>query len=543
MRNGKTLLHRVCVSLAAAAAIFGVAGMSWAAGGGAETVRSADIILIDTVAKFRPLENAKAVFRHDLHTGALAARGKDCSVCHMTAEGGKMSTKFMRLEDKDADSLKRLYHEKCISCHTAAAKDAKAAKAGQKKDAGGGARSAPVEGECKRCHDAGGRYIPTREASSFGAAVHAKHVDSPLVKAIKKDGSGAQNCVACHHNAAPGKEDSCRLCHVRGYGIRPWYSEVGHGFCLDCHQDAREQGKAAPQNCAGCHGGEAGKKDVKDTPRLMRGQPDKTLIFPASETMTPAAAMKPAFFDHQGHEGKIDSCRSCHHVRIGTCTGCHTAEGAKAGYNVNLDRAMHDEKSGRSCIGCHNQRLKAPECAGCHGFVKPVRGKDFCNVCHGEVAGLDDKSFAAGIAGALPAADKAELAAAAARQPAGDPDTGGVPDVVSIGAIKEQYEANEFNHKAHLEDYIMGTVSGDRLAAAFHTDTATLCAGCHHNSPPSMNPPKCSSCHGKTIDARFPERPTLKSAYHMLCMGCHDRMKVEPVAKTDCTACHAQAKK
>jgi hypothetical protein len=89
----------------------------------------------------------------------------------------------------------------------------------------------------------------------------------------------------------------------------------------------------------------------------------------------------------------------------------------------------------------------------------------------------------------------------------------------------------------------MGLLEGDRLASAFHTDPATLCSGCHHNSPPSMNPPKCGSCHGTTTDPKSPGRITLKAAYHLQCMGCHERMKVEFVVKTDCTGCHEQPKK
>jgi cytochrome c553 len=58
-----------------------------------------------------------------------------------------------------------------------------------------------------------------------------------------------------------------------------------------------------------------------------------------------------------------------------------------------------------------------------------------------------------------------------------------------------------------------------------------------------MNPPKCASCHGKTADMKLPDRPALKAAYHLQCMGCHERMKVDPVAKTDCTGCHEQLKK
>ncbi|MDR0239895.1 MAG: cytochrome C, partial [Deltaproteobacteria bacterium] len=388
MRNGKTLLHRAGVLVAVAVVMFGAMGVSWAADSGKpRMVRAVDVIFIDAIAKFRALETTKAVFQHDLHTTALARQGKDCSTCHLTTKdkNGKdvMSTKFMRLEDKNADSLKLLYHGKCISCHT---KDAKAGKSG------------PKEGECKGCHEASSRYVSTRQAFAYGATMHNKHVQSPLVKA--KD--GVKNCVVCHHKAAPGKEDSCRVCHSSDHGIRPWYSEVGHTACIGCHMKLAKQVKTAPVNCAGCHAPEARAAQTvfKGIPRLMRGQPDVTVMFPVSDKgVTSASAMKPVLFDHKIHEGKIPGCRTCHHARIGTCSTCHTIEGAQGAYNVNLERAMHAENALRSCVGCHAARVKAPECAGCHGFVKPSRGKDFCAACHADVSGLDENAFKAGVAG------------------------------------------------------------------------------------------------------------------------------------------------
>ncbi|MDR2696283.1 MAG: cytochrome c family protein, partial [Deltaproteobacteria bacterium] len=484
--------------------MFGAMGISWAADSGKPgLVRAADVIFIDSIAKFRALENARPVFQHDRHTAALASRGKDCATCHLPAKDKRgrdiMSPKFMRLEDKDANSLKLLYHDKCISCHTALGKDAKAGKAG------------PKEGECKSCHEAGAGYASTRQAFAYGVAMHDKHVRSPLVKA--KD--SGKNCAVCHHNAAPGKEDSCRVCHASGHGIRPWYREVGHTACIACHLKVAKQVKTAPVTCAGCHAPEArvAQAASKGVPRLMRGQPDATLMFPVSgKGATPAAAMKPVLFDHKAHEGKIPGCRSCHHARIGACGSCHTVEGAQAAYGVTLDRAMHTtENTTRSCVGCHTERLKAPECAGCHGFIKPVRSKDFCAACHTGAPGLDEKSFRAGIAGQLPLAEKKRLgeAARAARRYAGAPQADQIPDVVTISGLKDEYEATEFNHRSHVDAYIMGLLEGDKLASAFHTDPATLCAGCHHNSPPSMNPPKCASCHGKTADMKLPDRPAL----------------------------------
>ncbi|MCP4020221.1 MAG: cytochrome c3 family protein, partial [Desulfobacteraceae bacterium] len=61
--------------------------------------------------------------------------------------------------------------------------------------------------------------------------------------------------------------------------------------------------------------------------------------------------------------------------------------------------------------------------------------------------------------------------------------------------------------------------------------------GCHHNSPASLTPPKCSSCHGKSSDLKA-DKPGLKGAYHGQCITCHQKMEVKTVLPTDCTKCH-----
>ena len=53
----------------------------------------------------------------------------------------------------------------------------------------------------------------------------------------------------------------------------------------------------------------------------------------------------------------------------------------------------------------------------------------------------------------------------------------------------------------------MERIKDDKLAQAFHTKPETLCSACHHNSPLSATPPKCSSCHTTSIDPKNPDRP------------------------------------
>ena len=85
---------------------------------------------------------------------------------------------------------------------------------------------------------------------------------------------------------------------------------------------------------------------------------------------------------------------------------------------------------------------------------------------------------------------------------------------------------------------LMRRIQDDKLAAAFHKDPASLCTACHHNSPPSATPPSCASCHAARIDPADPGTPSLKAAYHLQCMGCHDGMKVARPLKTSCASCH-----
>jgi hypothetical protein len=66
----------------------------------------------------------------------------------------------------------------------------------------------------------------------------------------------------------------------------------------------------------------------------------------------------------------------------------------------------------------------------------------------------------------------------------------------------------------------------------------TLCAGCHHQSPADINPPKCASCHGANPPGPGDGRPALMGAYHNQCMGCHTRMEIAKPAATACSECH-----
>ena len=76
----------------------------------------ADLIVIDGLKAFSPLERPAVPFYHDKHTEALAKQDKDCLTCHQTVKD-RLSFKFKRIEDRDKQAVMDIYHDQCISCH------------------------------------------------------------------------------------------------------------------------------------------------------------------------------------------------------------------------------------------------------------------------------------------------------------------------------------------------------------------------------------------------------------------------------------------
>jgi hypothetical protein len=279
--------------------------------------------------------------------------------------------------------------------------------------------------------------------------------------------------------------------------------------------------------------------------------PSALVIFPVGEKPNPeGVGMKPVAFNHLLHENRVENCESCHHTGdTAACTTCHTLEGRAEGKFVTLAQAMHSPNSARkgqgntpqSCTSCHAKQLQRPECAGCHSIVKPARSETYCSTCH-NVSGLTKGDMVAGIAGSLPDGRNAELAVDTLKtrenpvqlQPADGPYK------VFIDEIADQYKASMFAHRRHVAS-LMERVKDNSLAAAFHNQPTTLCSTCHHYSPLKDTPPKCGSCHSQRINPANPERPQLKAAYHLLCMGCHKGMNVARPLNTSCVTCHKQS--
>lgn len=506
-----------------------------------------DRVTIDTLAAYGRLELPPVTFFHDKHTEALQKEKKDCQTCHLVEEG-KMSLTYKRTKTTKPEDIQLIYHEGCIGCHmeTAAA----------------GKPSGPLDGFCRSCHNA---RPPAGAALDAGMdkVLHYRHVASKDISAPKdKD-----NCGVCHHDFDPktqklfyakGKESSCRYCHgAKEAGGAVSLQQAAHQQCVLCHLDLANKGvkENVPYTCAGCHGaaGQAltaknnqaalAKLPDKQAPRLKRGQPNATLIAWGAKDGKAGkpVLMNPVPFDHQSHEQYSDSCRVCHHASMDSCNKCHTLLGSKEGGNVTFEQAMHSRTSKSSCIGCHTAQQAPPNCAGCHGQLaqKPVADTG-CNLCHMPLP-----------KGALPVSEElmlnpqqktavAEIMLKGRHLNPGTYPPESFPDKVVINELSDQYEGVDFAHGKHLAVLAKGT-QGSRLAQYFHHEQGTLCQGCHHNSPASLKPPRCSSCHAKHFDTKQPARPGLQAALHGQCMSCHQEMAVKPVA-TACTECH-QAKK
>lgn len=574
MGNGRKLLRGRAL---AAIAVIGLGGIALFAvpSLAAEQARP-DVIRIDAIGQLKKkLEMPPAVFMHDEHTKALAATGRDCSVCH-TATANGHTVKFQREKNGDnAKKLEKLYHNGCIGCHEDMASH--------------NLKTGPRDGECRVCHTTKLPAKVEHKSITLDKSLHAMHVAS---KAIVNPANSEANCGVCHHVYdeklkklvwKKGQEDACASCHgAKADGTKPSLQTAVHTKCVWCHENVAQSSRAyltaqaeskrngkklseqeakaeaasieaaietGPTTCAGCHteAAQSKFKKMNPTPRLMRGQPDATVMLPVGVKRpagAPEVGMKPVVFNHKAHEASVDSCRTCHHKKIESCTVCHTVEGTKDGNFVKLSDAMHKATSASSCVGCHQKTVTTKkECAGCHGSV-PVSNPATCATCHKDVNGITAAQIADGSAFKL---TKEQLADIAAKNVAAEPApvkplaSADMPETVTIGALSHDFEPAVFPHRKIYESLVKGTAENG-LAAAFHTSPTSMCGACHHNSPVAdlKNPPKCASCHGFEAD-KMPtdvNKPSLKAAYHQQCMACHDRMKVEKPAATDCAGCH-----
>lgn len=537
-----------CTTLALAAQVTPSAEM----GGAEELPSEAGVIILDAAAPSASEGGGDfpaVTFDHDAHSAALMELGKDCSSCHepYSEDGsGRLDYSFKNTAEKkdgkrgpDYPALKTIYHDGCISCHDDMRSD--------------GLDSGPIEPECRGCHAASALSeaagLAPRTDGGLTPSLHYLHYTSPDV--IGEGADPYDMCGSCHHN---GQElsstmleyDSCRSCHGTEDVFKrgPAYSEMAHYRCISCHLETAvkvEAGRAestGPLLCAGCH--DAGVRmeypQFGKLPRLKAGQPYAVIMSegPGAEPgtqsgiQTAAGGMDPVVFDHALHERANPGCISCHTENLGSY------EAGSDGLPREL--AVHDLADPASCVGCHESiKTTQPECAGCH-TPRTALSRTDCALCHQPLAAsLPDSDEAR--------SDLAKRMVNARRTAHAALDLSEVPETVIIGRLANEYNPVEFPHGQIIRALSEGL---DESAPAFsylHNNNSTLCQSCHHNSPASLAPPGCASCHVTerpfgTLAADG--RPELKVAYHQQCMSCHQRMDIQYPADTDCIACHTK---
>ncbi|MCF6247195.1 MAG: hypothetical protein L3J69_07515 [Desulfobacula sp.] len=483
-----------------------------------------DRIIIKLENELKKNEMPVVGFMHDVHTKAV---GDKCTACHVE-EKGSVVFKFKRTQKK---ASMELYHNECVACH----KEKKSAKDSFR----------PLTAECRACHVGREARTSLWEQIKFDKSLHSIHERSAQIKGMES--SGEDNCSRCHHQYnektketffTRGQEEACIYCHKSETknDIRS-IRQASHDSCVKCHQSFKAQNiSAGPVRCAGCHDVQM-QKQIKiaiDITRLKRNQPDVVVLTGwKNGSKKEKGFMNAVAFNHKFHEEKTVSCKACHHETLKKCSDCHTPGGGDVnGGFVSLEKAMHTMDTNQSCLGCHKEATRAKECAGCH-FNAPIEAKNpaSCKTCHSLTSGLLETMTSEN----------------AAKQALHDLDTryqavfvDKIPEEVIIGILSKDYKPSVFPHRKVVQT-IIKKVESNEMAKSFHGDQAQLCVGCHHNSPKTLEPPKCASCHSKTgPDAD--DRPGLKGAYHGQCITCHQKMEVETVLATDCVKCHEEKK-
>jgi len=120
-----------------------------------------------------------------------------------------------------------------------------------------------------------------------------------------------------------------------------------------------------------------------------------------------------------------------------------------------------------------------------------------------------------------------------------------LPDRISIESLQDLYSQVTFEHAQHI------TRERDCAVCHHHTNGAPAsqdrCLRCHRGGH-EVKSMGCRSCHerepfsAEQVNGKFKnplsfhqDKPGLKAAYHLGCIGCHQK-KGGPVT---CTACHA----
>ncbi len=471
-----------------------------------------DVIVIDAMLSYGPLDRPPVEFPHDLHTAHMTREGDECSRCHTEIGAACTVPKFHWDRTMSRTQVTDLYHDSCITCHQT------------QLDAG--SDSGPVV--CGECHREQPQYISARQNINFDKSLHYRHI-----KALDN------TCDKCHHDYNPetgeleymtGHESSCRDCHGDAkQGDACSMRTEAHNQCISCH---RETVNSGPVECAGCHDPVrlAKIEKVEDVPRLDRNQPDFVLLA-APEGERELSKLNTVPFSHVGHEGFLDDCRTCHHLTLKACNECHNLTGSEDANGVGLQQAFHLLASKSSCIGCHDDEKTAFECGGCHRFMQQrTVSERACRICHSGPA--PERLEAVGsrytsLEQFKPSRSEYRLSFSKSE----------IPDTVWISVLEDQYEPALLPHRKII-DAMLTVMQDNKVANHFHATEDIVCQGCHHHSPIGTRPPLCENCHGEPFDSDELHKPGLYGAYHRQCIGCHESMKISK--PQECTVCHAR---
>jgi len=119
------------------------------------------------------------------------------------------------------------------------------------------------------------------------------------------------------------------------------------------------------------------------------------------------------------------------------------------------------------------------------------------------------------------------------------------PDEVTIETLAQYYDAVEFDHAMHMD-------VADDCSVCHHHTTGTgavdgRCAKCHTEEV-EQDVVACQDCHAKDPFSAenirletdtyvyHDDKPGLKAAYHLNCLGCHKEMD----GPTGCQDCHGR---
>lgn len=126
----------------------------------------------------------------------------------------------------------------------------------------------------------------------------------------------------------------------------------------------------------------------------------------------------------------------------------------------------------------------------------------------------------------------------------------GIPDKVTIDSIQKYYSAVDFNHAAHINTlkdcglchhHTTGAQVNDPNCVRCHKNSGAQavvsCKGCHLAEPFTPEALKQQRDHLPPLYHK--DQAGLKGAYHLGCVGCHQKMG----APTGCQDCHTRNEK